>query len=476
MKKTALIFTIILLPLDFLMLILAALSAYYLRVGWLVAEIRPVIYTLKLGEYLSYSFVVALIWLIIFALAGLYRIGKHKLNEEIAKIFLACSTGILTIIVAIFLKRELFSSRFIILAAWAFAIVYVSIARIIIRKIQKTLLDKGIGVTNVILIGNSKNTQLLADEINQNKSLGYKILKTFTSFDEKVKQEILDLKNKEGLDEIIQTDPDMERKIILDLIAFTEENHIVFKFMADIYQTMISRLAIDTLAGVPIFEIRKTKLEGWGRIYKRIFDFIGALFLIILTSPIMLATALAIKLDTKGPVIYKNKRIGTKGKEFNLFKFRSMFYELSTGVGSEEQQKKALEYEQRLIAEKNTRGGALYKIGEDPRVTRVGRFIRKFSIDELPQFFNVLIGQMSLVGPRPHQPREVAQYQKLQRHVLDIKPGITGMAQISGRSDLRFDEEVRLDTYYIENWSLWLDLRILLRTPIVVLSPKRKAL
>lgn len=476
MKKTGLIFTILLVPIDFLMLILAAVSAYYLRVGSLVAEIRPVIYTLRLGEYLSYVFLVAIIWLIIFALAGLYRVGRPKLNEEISKIFLACSTGILAIIVAIFLKRELFSSRFIILAAWAFAVIYVTIGRIIIFELQKSLLTKGIGAINIVLIGNDKNTQIIAEEIKNNPKQGYNILKTFPTFNEQIENEILNLKKTQELDEIVQADPNLDRQITLDLITFTEENHIVFKFSADIYQTRTSRLAIDTMAGMPIFEIRKTKLEGWGWVYKRIFDIIGSIILIILTSPIIIIAAIAIKLDSRGPIIYRNKRVGQRGKEFNLFKFRSMHYEMSTGVGSAEQQKKALEYEQKLIEEKNTRPGAVYKIGEDPRITKVGKFIRKYSIDELPQFFNVLIGQMSLVGPRPHQPREVAQYQKTQYHLLDIKPGVTGMAQISGRSDLQFDEEARLDTYYIENWSLWLDLRIVLRTPIVVLWPKRKAL
>jgi exopolysaccharide biosynthesis polyprenyl glycosylphosphotransferase len=476
MKKTGLIFTILLLPIDFLMLILAALSAYYLRVFSLVAEIRPVIYTLNLEAYLSYVFLIAVIWLIIFALAGLYHVGKPKINEEISKIFLACSTGVLAIIVAIFLKRELFSSRFIILAAWAFAIIYVVIGRVIIYEIQKSLLKKGIGSVNIILIGNDKNTLAIADEIRQNPKLGYNILKIFPTFDEQIKAEILNLKQNTELDEIVQADSNLNRQTTLDLITFTEENHIIFKFSADIYQTRTSRLAIDTMAGMPIFEIKKTKLEGWGWVYKRIFDVIGSIILLILISPILLITALFVKLESKGPIIYKNKRVGQRGKEFNLFKFRSMYYELSTGVGNPEQQQKALEYEKKLIEMQNTRPGAVYKIGDDPRITKVGKFIRKYSIDELPQFFNVLIGQMSLVGPRPHQPREVAQYQKTQYHVLDIKPGITGMAQISGRSDLQFDEEARLDTYYIENWSLWLDLRILFKTPLVVLFPKRKAL
>jgi exopolysaccharide biosynthesis polyprenyl glycosylphosphotransferase len=458
------------------MLILAALSAYTVRVGSFVTEIRPVIYTLKLNDYIFYSILVAIIWLFIFAFAGLYKIERRKLNEELSKIFLACSTGILAIIVAIFLKRELFSSRFIILAVWGFSIFYVTIGRLIVYQIQKSLLKKGIGAKKIILIGQHKNTEIIGSAIQVNPALGYQIIKTFPSFNEQIKNEILELSKKEELDEIIQTDPNLDRQTTLDLIDFTEANHIIFRFSADIYRTKTSRLEIDTLAGLPVFEIKKTKLEGWGRVYKRIFDVICSLILIVIFSPILLITAIAVKLNSKGPIIYKNLRVGQNGKEFNLYKFRSMYYELSTGVGSDEQQEKSLAMEKELIAKQNVREGALYKIKDDPRITSVGKFIRKWSIDELPQFFNVLFGHISLVGPRPHQPREVAQYKDYHKRILDIKPGITGMAQISGRSDLNFDDEAKLDTYYIENWSLWLDLQILFKTPKVVLFPKREAL
>jgi len=471
MKKTALIFTIILLPLDFLMLLMAALTAYYLRVGTIVTEIRPVIYALNLREYLSYSFLVALFWLVIFAIAGLYAIERKKFSQEFTKIFLACSTGILAIIVAIFLKRELFSSRFIILAAWGISVIYVTIGRLIIYQIQKSLLKKGIGAKRIILIGNDKNTQIIAKEIKANPKLGYQIIQIFPTFNASIKEEILQLRQQEELDEIIEADPNLDRQTTLDLIDFTEANHIVFKFTADIYQTKTSRLEIDTLAGLQIFEIKKTKLEGWGRIYKRIFDIITSLIFIIITSPIMLITALAIKLDSKGPIFFSKKddgtpvvRIGQLGKPFKYFKFRSMI-----------DKSDSLRYSEAL-KQQNLRQGPLTKFKDDPRITHVGKFIRKYSIDELPEFFLVLTGKLSLVGPRPHYPEEVAEYKDYHKRVLDIKPGITGMAQISGRSDLSFDEEVKLDTYYVENWSMWLDLQILFKTPKVVLFPKREAL
>jgi len=478
MKKFELLFTIILLPLDFLMIVIAALTAYYLRVGSFVTEIRPVIYTLTLSEYLSYSLLVSLGCLFIFALAGLYAIQTgRKFSQEFSKIFFTCSTAVLVIIVAIFLKRELFSSRFIILAAWGFAIVYVTIGRIIIYKLQKYFLSLGYGAKRVIIIGSDKNTNTITKELNKKTQLGYQIIKTYSNFNQEAKESILSLHKNQSIDEIIQTDPNLDKEKTLDMISFAETNHIVFKFSADLLKTKTSRLGVDMLAGIPIFEIRKTKLEGWGRIYKRIFDIIGSLFFIILLSPLFLITIIAIKITSKGPVIYKNKRVGQNSKNFQLYKFRSMYYEMSTGIGDAKQKEKSLAYEKELIVKQSVRKGALYKIKDDPRVTSVGKFIRKWSIDELPQFFNVLLGSMSLVGPRPHQPREVADYKKNQLRILDIKPGVTGMAQVSGRSDLEFDEEAKLDIYYMDNWSLWLDVIIVLKTPFVILSSAtRKAL
>jgi len=477
MKKLDLLFTFILVPLDFIMLVLAALTAYSLRVGSFVTEIRPVIYTLSFGQYISYSILLAFLWLIIFTFAGLYAMQTgRKFSQEFAKIFFACSTGVLLIIVAIFLKRELFSSRFIILAAWGLSIFYVTLGRVIIAQVKKIFLRLGYGAKRIILIGSDKNTKIISKQFNKNPQFGYKIIKIYNDFNSEIKKEILSSHQKIKIDEIVQVDPGLEKEKTLELISFTESNHIVFKFSANVFKTKTSRLEIDTLAGIPIFEIKKTKLEGWGRIYKRTFDIIGAIFFIILFSPFLIGGAIAVKLNSKGPIIYKNKRVGQGGGEFELFKFRSMYYEMSTGVGSKEQQEKALEAEKELIDKSNTREGALYKIKDDPRITSVGKFIRKWSIDEMPQFFNVLKGDMSLVGPRPHQPREVKNYKKSQRRTLDLKPGVTGLAQTSGRSDLDFDDEAQLDIYYIENWSIWLDIIILFKTPLVVLTPKREAL
>jgi len=182
---------------------------------------------------------------------------------------------------------------------------------------------------------------------------------------------------------------------------------------------------------------------------------LGSLMLLI-TAPFMIILALAIKLDSPGPVIFRQKRLGAHGQEFVVFKFRSM------REGADEEKEQLLEF--------NEMSGPLFKMRADPRTTRLGRFLRRFSLDELPQFFNVLRGEMSLVGPRPHTSAEVAQYQNWQRQVLEAPPGMTGLAQVSGRSQLSFDEQCLLDIYYIENWSPALDVKILLRTVPKALS------
>jgi lipopolysaccharide/colanic/teichoic acid biosynthesis glycosyltransferase len=201
-------------------------------------------------------------------------------------------------------------------------------------------------------------------------------------------------------------------------------------------------------------------------------DIIGSLILIIIFSPIYLLVSLIILIETGRTIIYKNERVGQKGILFFTYKFRSMYQKYCTGTQFGSQGQEALEKEKELIKELSIKTGPVYKINNDPRVTPFGRFIRRWSLDEFPQFFNVFIGNMSLVGPRPHQPREVEKYKKHHKIVLAIKPGITGLAQISGRSDLSFEDEVKLDTFYIENWRLLLDLIILIKTPFVVLSRK----
>lgn len=454
------------------MIVLAGVSAYYIRYAQFFQELRPVIFNLQFGGYIKIVLLIALLWLIIFAFSGLYNIkGSRRLAQEIFRVILACSTGFMLIVILIFIRRELFDSRFIVLAGWILSIIYISFSRSLIRLIQRALFKYGIGVHQVVLVGNSKTTDNLIYYFSSKKSSGYEVVKRFRDFSIETANELTEFLKTKEVDEIIQSDPNLSKPEILRLYDFADEHHLTFKYAADLLGAKVLKTEVREMSGIPIVEVKKTPLDGWGRIIKRIFDIILAVCLIIIFSPIMIFFALLIKLDSRGPVFYKNERVSKNGI-FKLFKFRSM--QAQHCVGKEYGDDSALKYEKELISRQDTKHGEpIYKIANDPRLTGVGKFIRRWSVDELPQFFNVLAGNMSLVGPRPHQPREVARYEHHHKKVMSIKPGITGLAQISGRSDLSFEDEVRLDTYYIENWSMLLDLSILLRTPLAVIKERK---
>ncbi len=466
MKKSELTFTAILVPLDLLLVFLASLTAHSLRFG-VFAELRPAILLIPWNDYLLFSAGMSGLFIVIFALAGLYNAsGPRRLRIELSRIFLASSTGIMAVIAAIFFRHELFASRFIILAAWLISIAYVSLGRIAVRLFQRRLLAAGIGAHRVALIGrDTKVADFLALQFERTPGLGYAIAGRFSGFDAATAAELEQLKKDDNLDEIMVAD--LDRESMADLLAFAQSRHLGFKYVADPLSLASRNVEIGTIAELPMVEIKGTRLDGWGRIFKRIFDVLAALILIILLSPVMLLAAVAIVLDSGFPILFRKlddgttvTRIGEGGRPFPYFKFRSM----RPGTHG-------MRYNE--LADRDARkGGPLVKIKDDPRVTRVGKFIRRFSIDELPELFLVLGGQMSLVGPRPHLPEEVAKYQDHHRRVLTIKPGITGMAQVSGRADLTFEDEVKLDTFYIENWSPWLDLLILAKTPLVVFGRK----
>ena len=469
MKRSELFFSFLLVPLDYLMIILAGLTAYFLRYSDFFKNLRPVVFNLNFEQYLNIVLLLGFLWLIIFALAGLYSINSaRKLVGEIYRVISACSTGLMLIVILIFVQRQLFDSRFIVLAGWILAIIYVSAARVIVRGAQRILLNYGIGTKKVIIVGASKTSDLLIGDFSANRGLGFEVVKHPRDFELNTARELEEFIKTNEVDEVIQADPNLSKAETLRLFDFADEHHLTFKYVADLLGTKVLQTELTEFAGLPIMEVKKTPLDGWGRIFKRVGDFVAALILIIILSPIFILTALSIIIDSHGPVFFSRRdddaplyRVGAGGKLFRYFKFRSM-----------RDRSDSMRYKE--LAGLNIRqGGPLVKIPNDPRVTRVGKFIRRFSIDELPELFLVLTGKMSLVGPRPHLPEEVAKYEHRHKKVLDLKPGITGLAQISGRSDLSFEEEVKLDTYYIENWSFLLDLTILLRTPLAVLKGRK---
>jgi exopolysaccharide biosynthesis polyprenyl glycosylphosphotransferase len=293
---------------------------------------------------------------------------------------------------------------------------------------------------------------------------------TFPEFDHEAEARIYALKARHEIDEVILTDPNTDRQMASRLLAFTDSEHLGFSYSADFFALAGGRSHFHTYAGIPVVEIVKTPLDGWGAIYKRLFDIVVSLILIIITLPLQLIIACLLFLEQPGRVLFsrlpngtKTMRIGQGAKPFHYFKFRSMIKDAHK-----------FRFDPDFLKQHgNLREGTpLFKLKNDPRVTRVGRILRKFSLDEIPEFYLVLLGRMSLIGPRPHLPEEVEKYSPIQRKVLTIKPGITGMAQVSGRADLDFEDEVRLDIQYIEHWSPWLDLVIFFKTPFVVLFRK----
>lgn len=479
MKRSELFFSLLLVPLDALMIVGAFLVAYYFRIQYEVSYILP------LGQYLVFLVYVLPLWILVFSLQGLYRIDSTRRGiDEAAGIFVGVSTGVLLVLAALFLTNTDLGSRLTLLIAYFLTLFTVAFGRVFIRLVQKKLYSLGVGVRRVIVIGSSQAAyhliKLIADKPQLGyQNLGYIALGSESEAEGKLGRKLGQLRSLEAIverlnpDEIIVADG-LTEKQLTSVRKISNEKLIDLRVTPNIGTTQTVHSNFQMLSGVPLIEIQRTPLQGWGRIIKRLADIILSIFFIITLSPIMILTALAVKLTSSGPIIYKNKRVGLNRRQFYTYKFRSMKVEHSTG--DEYGGKEALEYEKKLIKKHDTRKGALYKVANDPRLTSIGSFLRKSSLDELPQFFNVLFGTMSLIGPRPHQPREVANYKSWQMKLFTIKPGLSGLSQISGRSDLDFDDEAKFDISYIENWSFWLDLKILFMTPWVIIKGQdRKA-
>jgi exopolysaccharide biosynthesis polyprenyl glycosylphosphotransferase len=467
-KKFELTFAVLQVPIDFAAIILAGFTAYALRFTEYMRAIRPILFNIPWNNYWPVVFLVAVAWIIIFALAGLYSTAQpRKMARDLPKIIFACATGFAGITIYVFFTLQKFDSRFLVLAGWLLATIYVSVGRLLVLGLKRLFFRFGIGLRRTVVIGSLSVAEAIKESLNRYANSGYKLVGNFARFDNDVANQIIATHP----DEIIFTDPKAGEDEVFNALDFANDHNIAFKYSADLFATISSNMIVSTIAGVPIIELRRTRLTGWGRIFKRLFDIVGSLILLILCSPIYLIVAVAILIETGRPIFYRNERVGAYGKKFFAIKFRSMFQKDCTGPGGPNNEA-ALKKEAELIKEKSVKEGPVYKIKDDPRVTPFGRFIRKWSIDEMPQFWNVFKGEMSLVGPRPHQPREVEKYQKHHKIVLAIKPGVTGMAQISGRSDLSFEDEVRLDAFYIEHWTLLIDLIILIKTPFVVIRRK----
>ena len=471
MKRSEVFFSTVQVPLDFIMILLAATTAYFLRSLPIFEGYVSKVFNLTYTDYIESVAYLALFCLAIFAFEGLYRMRvTRKFWPEFYQVGKATGLALIILIIVIFLNREWFSSRFVILFGWLFSVLYIAVARLLVQGVQKWLLVyKGVGVHRVLLIGDNSKIRRVKRIFKNNKSLGYVVVDQIETASVVLIKEI---RAKKGVDEIIVGDTSLTDDELAKLFDYCQIANITYKYMPTTMQT--SRFTMNVFFGEPMIEYQHTPLDGWGKVWKRIFDIVAGSVLTLLFSPFMLIIALLIKLeDHAGPIIYKNRRIGEDGNIFYFYKFRYMQWKYCI-TKENPNMEEAILFEKKLIEERNVRkGGVLYKIKDDPRRMKVGAFIERFSLDELPQFFNVLRGEMSLVGPRPHQEREVEQYAEYHRRLLTIKPGITGMAQVSGRSDLPFEDEYRLDIFYIENWNLLLDIIICLKTAGALLKRRR---
>lgn len=458
MKRSDLFFAGLLVPLDYVALVLAGWLAYSLRFSSL-SQWLPVADVIPFGGYMRLVLVAAAVWVGVLAATGVFAVRQSRLSSELGKIFFGASTAVLLVILTIFFRREFFSSRFIVLASWVLALILLWITHIIVRSIQRQFYRRGIGVRELVIFGQDQTTKDLVAMFHTQPTLGYRVVKHWPDVTLDALEQFDVLAQQGTVDEVLQADSSIAKTQTLQLIDHCNEHGISFRYAADLFDTQAGHVDLGDIGGVPVISIRRTPLDGWGRIIKRGVDVVGSTVgLAVLAIPGAIL-AMAIKLDSAGPIFVRLERVGQRQHRFRLWKFRSMVRDAH-----------ALKSQ---LLEKNERDdGPLFKISNDPRITRIGRWLRKTSVDELPQLLNVLRGEMSLVGPRPHEPEEVARYEARHKKLLAIKPGITGLAQISGRSTLTFEEEVRLDLWYIEHWSLSLDLRIIAQTPAVVFSTK----
>lgn len=458
LKRLELFFGILRIPIDALCVALSLLAAYFLRQQ--NVDLLPGIQLLEPSQSLpslafyARSFVIPCM-LFFFVSAAVLRLyafrGTVSAWREIGMILSAVGLWFALVMAwFLFLRQELFFSRILLLHSTFFIFVFVVLERSALTFVYRTLLLGGYGVRSVVTIGHAPSaavTQTLSSDISY-QYLGH--ASTLDQFHTLLWSQAIDL--------VLETDPHPQNEQTLTLIDECRSQHIAYAFLPPVFADSPHLLRVEHLGLLPLIRFQPTPLDGWGMLCKTAFDVSAALLLLIVLFPFLLLLAILVLLDSGWPIFYVSRRIGQHGKRMiPLLKFRSMVQDAD--------QKK-----QQLLAKNHRSDGPLFKLKHDPRVTRVGRFLRLWSLDELPSLFNVVCGHLSLVGPRPHLPEEVSLYKPRQRRVFAVKPGATGMAQVSGRSDLSFEEEVRLDLQYIEEWSFALDFWILWRTIVIVLQ------
>jgi len=431
-------------------------------------------------------FVVA-IRLLSFRYCNLYRVrGEFSFVDDSIRVFKATAIGSLLMVAAAFLYRGGFEfrafsyARSVFVYDFFFVLIIVGALRFIMRAVQMFVRSRQINLIPTLVVGRGPEASLFIREMRQRPALGYRVIgvvdirpvETQLTYEDVPVIGTLDslpeVIRDSGANEVIIADTDVNADTLFEvMMRCGRRRGVEFRIAPSLFNCLPRKTEIDQIGVLPMIRLFREPLSSGARILKRTFDLVVAALAIVLLFPFWLLIALLIKLDSKGPVFYTQERVGMDGRLFLLYKFRTM----KAGADPEVHR----EYQKAFIAgraEANVGNDnkPTYKLLADPRITRIGKLLRRTSLDEVPQLLNVLLGDMSIVGPRPPIPYEVEAYELWHRKRLDMKPGLTGLWQVSGRNRLPFEEMVRLDLFYIENWSLLLDLKIILRTGLVMLS------
>ncbi len=403
---------------------------------------------------------------------GQYDVTREtKVLDNMPKVMGAVNLFIIFLLIISFLLQSGDVARGFILIFWGICIVLLLLGRGILKLAQRIIGVPGVVVRNTLILGAGEVGKAVAQKLVRHRGFGLKPIgfvdnePLYTDFSDPGIQNLKILGGTADLPRILD-DFDVEKVIVafsgdshedlLDIAAECGRHGVECSIIPRLFEIITNENMVNEIGGIPLINLRTIEIKGFDRVLKGIEDQVFGLIMLLLSLPLLLVTAIAIKLDSRGPVFFKQQRLGRNGKSFYVYKFRSMI------EGADQMLEDV-----RVL---NEAEGPLFKIKEDPRITRVGKWIRRFSLDELPQIFNVIRGEMSLVGPRPPIPEEVEEYRQWQKQRLQAKPGITGLWQVNGRSNIPYDEMLKFDLYYIENWSLWLDIKIILRTFSAVLS------
>ncbi len=464
-NNAALAYALILVIGDFLALIAAFGVAYILRVK---LDPRPLIEQITAKNYIFTILSVLPLWILVHSFIGLYNQRVYeKRFVELGKLFIGSILGILVVIGYNFVTDgELFPARLVPVYGLGLGFGFLVLFRAVARLVRRWMYAYGVGVSNILIVGNTKRSLELAEAIRDTKTTGQHVLgivgQKFRGFKHYENFPVALSQISKPIHGIIQTELYKDQEKNDTILRFTQVNHASYRFVPGNSDLFVGNIEVELFAGqIPMIAVHQTALIGWGRIAKRLFDLAMSSFLLILTSPIMLIVALLVKLtDPRGPVLMRGKqqrRLTRFNNVFKVYKFRSHYAKYD---GKTDEEVFRMVGKPELIEEYRKNGD---KLDQDFRVTPFGKFIRRTSLDELPQLFNVFKGEISLVGPRALIPEELNQYEK-KHTILSVKSGLTGLAQISGRRTISFEERRRLDTYYVQNWSFWMDIIIVIKT------------